>query len=183
MATYTLSYTGAEVNSAIGNAKDLFSTVHNWTAEQTFSQNITVDGLAYINGHLYLDNDLTVTNGVIVGAYKATADVDMDGYDIDNVQTINAQNITVTGDVTVSGMISGSITANDDLNMNNFNITGANEVVLNRITLDQQIGFVYSGTGIASAPFDGFYINSDGTITRFRTTGPIPASVLVVYFY
>ena len=37
MATYTLSYTGAQVNAAIGNATNLFSTVHTWTATQTFT--------------------------------------------------------------------------------------------------------------------------------------------------
>lgn len=212
MATYTLSHTGAEVDAAVTNALNIFSTAHTWTAEQTFtnltiqtgglyvaevntdeatieylrveggdaaasfhgpatfyneaiidssgsltvqgvatfSQNITVTGdvtagSATIGGEVDVSDDLIVTNGTIIGAYQATADVNMNGYGVDNAQFVSTQGLDLR---------SGSST----------------------------VSILSSGSGIASAPHDGFYINSDGTITRFMMTGSIPASVLVVYF-
>lgn len=212
MATYTLSYTGAEVNSAIGNAKDIFSTVHTWTAEQTFT-NLTIQtgGLtvAEINTNEATIEYLRVEGGDATASFYGPATFFNEAI-IDSSASLTvqgtatfSQNITVTGDVTAgsatingevdisddlivtNGTIIGAYKANNDADMGGYGIDNAQFVSTQGLDLksgSSTISILSSGSGIASAPHDGFYIDSDGTITRFRTTGSIPASVLVVYF-
>ena len=218
MATYTLSHTGAEVDSAVANALNLFSTPHTWTAEQTFT-NLTIQtgGLTVAE---ITTNEATIKSLRVEGAgafasfgggvvFKDYVTIESTGsLQVDGVANF-AQNVIITGDVTAGsatiggetdisgdlivsgGEIYGSFSATDDLDMNGYEITGTHALVAQTylgapelyVQKEQSVvSLVSSGSGIASAPHDGFYIDSDGTITRFRTTGSIPASVLVVYF-
>lgn len=212
MATYTLSYTGAEVNSAIGNAKDLFSTVHTWTAEQTFT-NLTIQtgGLtvAEINTNEATIEYLRVEGGDAAASFYGPATFFNEAI-IDSSASLTvqgtatfSQNITVTGDVTAgsatingevdisddlivtNGTIIGAYQANNDVNMDGYGIDNAQFVNSQELSVHKDsstVSIVASGAGIASASHDGFYITSNGSIVPFNATGTIPASVLVVYF-
>lgn len=212
MATYTLSHTGAEVDAAVNNALNLFSTPHTWTADQTFG-NLTIQtgGLtvAEINTNEATIEYLRVEGGDAAAVFHGPAtfynEAIIDSSASLTVQGIAtfAQNITVTGDVTAgsatiggevdvsgdvivsNGTIIGAYRANNDVDMDGYGVNNAQFVSTQGLDLrsgSSTISILSSGSGIASAPHDGFYINSDGTITRFRMTGSIPASVLVVYF-
>jgi len=212
MATYTLSYTGAEVNSAIGNAKDLFSTVHTWTAEQIFT-NLTIQtgGLtvAEINTDEATIEYLRVEGGDATASFYGPATFFNEAI-IDSSASLTvqgtatfAQNINVTGGViagsaefngevdisddliVTNGNIYGAFIANNDVNMDGYGIDNAQFVNSQELSVHKDsstISIVASGAGIASASHDGFYITSNGSIVPFNATGSIPASVLVVYF-
>lgn len=211
MATYTLSHTGAEVDAAVTNVTNLFTTAHTWTANQTFTNigvNISQGALSVTSGAT-----LMVTNGSslevkpggslrVLGASSFSVEGSSGTFTITPAATfqstvsvtgaLSSASLTTTGDVTVGGELYASITASDDLDMEGHDIVGAHDVAVTGFVGGPQlyvqkgqsiVEFVSSGSGIASAPHDGFYIDSDGAITRFRMTGSIPASVLVIYFH
>lgn len=125
MATYTLSHTGAEVDAAVNNATNLFSTSHTWTAEQTFT-NLTIQtgGLTVAE---ITTNEATIKSLRVEGAgafasfgggvvFKDYVTIESTGsLQVDGVANF-AQNIIVTGDVTAgSATIGGEVDINGDL--------------------------------------------------------------------
>lgn len=125
MAIYTLSHTGAEVDAAVTNATNLFSTSHTWTAEQIFT-NLTIQtgGLTVAE---ITTNEATIKSlrvegagafasfggGVVFNDYvtiESTGSLQVNG--VANF----AQNIIVTGEVTAgSATIGGETDINGDL--------------------------------------------------------------------
>ena len=204
MATYTLSFTGAQVNAAIGNATNLFSTVHTWTAVQTIQTPIitapTVTGTAQF-ADVVVDGDLTVTGTALFGDLESNViiravDMEVSGsltlgaastLTCDGTVTFNGtvqfnDDVDLAADLSVGGTLTASITASDDLDMDGYDITGATRVAVGS-SIEIGNGKVYlqfSGVGIASATYAGCYINTSG-ITAFAQGAAIPANVLVIY--
>lgn len=158
MATYTLSFTGAQVNAAIGNANNLFSTAHTWTGVQTIqgptisSPNIT--GTTYQSVTIF-DDDVTLQGGKLyAGSIEATGNVLFDGDLTCNGSTLIAAAATFTcdgtaefngtvdfddnvqfnddvsfnADVDIGGTLTASLTSTDDMDMNGYDITGATNI-------------------------------------------------------
>ena len=206
MATYTLSFTGAQVNAAIGNATNLFSTAHTWTGVQTIqgptiaSPNIT--GTTYQSTTIF-DDDVTLQGGTLyAGSIEAGGNILFDG-DVSCNSTLTVSSIAsftcegtaefnntvqfnddvdLAADLAVGGELIASITASDDLDMDGYNIENATRIAANS-AYELGNGKVYlqfSGAGIASATYAGCYIDASG-ITPFAQGGAIPANVLVIY--
>lgn len=209
MATYTLSHTGAEVDAAVNNATNLFSTPHTWTADQTFG-NLTIQ-----TGGLYVaeitTNEATIKSlrvegagafasfggGVVFNDYvtiESTGSLQVNG--VANF----AQNVIVTGEVVAgaaqfngetditgdlivnNGVIYGNLSATDDLDMNGNDITNAGMVSANKIRLNSKIEMFVTATGISSALHSGVYISmANGSVSAFSQGASIPIGALVIY--
>lgn len=179
MATYTLSHTGAEVDAAVTNATSLFSTVHTWTADQSFGN----ASIATLTATVLNANGATI-NALRVGGVSPELQVDAPS--------------TFNDDVTVDGQLSATmISADDGAITTDFSVGSLLEV-----GGDAQVtGTVYSNMASSlsfripsrilvefvaasvTAAHDGVYIASDSAaLTPFQTGATIPADVLAIYF-
>lgn len=193
MATYTLSHTGAEVDAAVTNATNLFSTSHTWTADQTFRNVLLPTG--------------TLDAATVVGANANFGDLLIGDYPNSRL-TVDApatfsQNITVTGDVTAgSATIGGETDISGDLIVTaSLNVTGPStfatitgtDIFGSRIesTLDVIAGrsirinsdkvTISFATAAGTMSADGVYISTSG-LTAVSEGDPYPANVLLIEF-
>lgn len=193
MATYTLSHTGAEVDAAVTNATNLFSTLHTWTADQTFRNVLLPTG--------------TLDAATVVGANANFGDLLIGDYPNSRL-TVDApatfsQNITVTGDVTAgSATIGGETDISGDLIVTaSLNVTGPSTFATitgtgifgSRIesTLDLIAGrsirinsdkvTISFATAAGTMSADGVYISTSG-LTAVSEGDPYPANVLLIEF-
>lgn len=198
MATYTLSFTGAQVNAAIGNATNLFSTTHTWTAVQTIQTPIitapTVTGTAQF-ADVVVDGDLTVTGTALFGDFESNVIIRAVDMEVSGSLTLGAasaftcdgtvqfnDDVDLAGNLSVGGELTASITASDDLDMDGYNIGNATRIAVTSVFEigNGKVYLQFSGAGIASATYAGCYINTSG-ITAFAQGAAIPVNVLVIY--
>lgn len=197
MATYTLSYTGAEVNSAIGNAKDLFSKTNTWTGTQTFgtasiaTANITTAQVSTLN----VSGNSTFTGASQMTSLTVQAITGIDASFSGNLAstgTAEFNDVSIDGDVAIDG----DLTINGEI-ASSLRVTGRTtftDVVEAGLGIDNRAGISFwegneenfgaymsfNHTAIASANMDGVYIDKTG-IHSFSVNDPIPANVLLIY--
>lgn len=210
MATYTLSFTGAQVNAAIGNATNLFSTAHTWTGVQTLQAPTiagpTITGNAYLDTVL-ADGDLTVSGVIYAGNIEATGNILFDGdvycrstlevsstatFTCDGSATFNDDiaingDAAIDGDLTITGAITSSLRVTGSATFTN-KIEAGQGIDNRRIISfwdgsDENFGayMYFTHTAITSDHMDGVYIDKTG-IHAFSSNDPIPANVLVIEF-
>ncbi len=180
MATYTLSHTGAEVDAAVANALNIFSTSHTWMADQTFG-NASVGSLTAT---------VLNANGATINALRIGGSVSAE-LQVDAPSAFN-------DDVTVDGQVSATrISAEDGAIASDFSVGNLLEV-----GGDSQVdGTVYSNmvssmsfripsrilvefvSASVTAAHDGVYIAANASaLTPFAAGATIPANVLAIYF-
>lgn len=196
MATYTLSHTGAEVDAAVTNATNLFSTSHTWTAEQIFT-NLTIQtgGLtvAEINTNEATIEYLRVDGGDAAAVFHGPATFFNEAI-IDSSASLTvqgtatfSQNITVTGDVTAgSATIGGETDISGELIVTG-NITGDRvkstlDLIAGRsIRINSDKVTISFKTAAGTMSADGVYISTSG-LTAVAEGGSYPANVLLIEF-
>ena len=118
MATYTLAYTGAEVDSAIGNAKNLFSKMNSWTGTQTFSS---------INAsHATITSATFTTLGAQTLSITSGADISsLDVASIDGVDATFSGTFVSTGSASFTGTCDiADLSVTTDISCDTFSSTG-----------------------------------------------------------
>ena len=203
MATYTLSYTGAEVNSAVGSALNLFSKTNTWTGTQTFNGALTISGETVADSTI---DELTVPTLLTC---DGTATL---GYTVvDDLHCVDASfsgDLVSTGSATFSGTCDiADLTVTTDTSTATLSVTygasvGGDLVVTGRIEVADDLiakdrvrvcdpgdeshycRIYFTKTAIASAPNDCFVIQDDGADwAKVISAGdPIPAMSLVFEF-
>lgn len=211
MATYTLSHTGAEVDAAVNNATNLFTTAHTWTANQTFTNigvNISQGALSVTSGATLMvttGSSLEVKPGGslrVLGASSFSVEGSSGTFTVTPDATFQSS-IFVTGDVsagsaTINGEtdISGDLIVTGDLSASGpatfATITGT-DITGNRIesTLDLIAGrsirinsdkvTISFETSAGTMPGDGVYISTSG-LTVVAEGAAYPANVLLIVF-
>ena len=209
MATYTLSYTGAEVNSAIGNAKNLFSATNTWTGTQTFgtsaiaTANITTANVATLN----VSGASTFTGASQMTSLTVQAITGIDAsFSGDFVSTGSA---TFSGSCEIADLLVTTDTATDTLSVaQNATVGGDltvdNDIVADRIEATTRIigdavntnslsveyqgdpsmsaKIKYTPNGIASASQDCVAITEGVGVAVIAQGSPIPAKSLYIEF-
>ena len=202
MATYTLSHTGAEVDAAVNNATNLFTTAHTWTADQTFGNVLlptgTLDAATVVGANAnfgdlligdYPNSRLTVdAPATFAGATEITA---AGSFTVNSTSTFNA-NVTVDGEVTATMISADDGAISSDFSVGNLLEVGGDAQVDGTVyaNLTSSLSFrIPSRVSIefvaasATAAHDGVYIASNASaLTPFSSGATIPAGVLVIYF-
>lgn len=192
MATYTLSYTGAEVNSAIGNAKDLFSTVHTWTGAQTFQAPIIAGGTitgARFQSVTIFEDDVTLQGDVICtgsficdGSATFNSTVAVSANTSINGNLAIASDLAVSGDARVDGeLIARTIRVTRGLNMDGNDIDGADRIYAGSLNLRGGKAAIVFRAEAGTMPADGVYISTSG-LTVAAYNDPHPANVVLIIF-
>lgn len=210
MATYTLSFTGAQINAAIGNATDLFSTAHTWTAAQTLQTPIiagpTITGTTYQSTTVF-DDDVTLQGGKLyAGDIESSGTALFDG-DVTCTSTLKVSSAasfvcegsatfstgpTINGETDIDGdlIVTGGLYASGPSTF--ATITGTDifgsriestlDVIAGRsIRINSDKVKLSFVTEAGTMSADGVYISTTG-ITAVAEGDPYPANVLLIEF-
>lgn len=202
MATYTLSHTGAEVDAAVNNATNLFSTAHTWTADQTFGNVLIPTGTldaATVAGANANFGDLLIgdypTSRLTVDApatfHGATEIASAGSFTVGSPSTFNAD-VTVNGDVSATFVTAEDGSIATDLSVGSALDVGGDARVAGTVyagavsspsfRIPARVSVEFSAASVTAA-HDGVYIASGASaLTPFSAGATIPSGVLIIYF-
>ena len=200
MATYTLSYTGAQVNSAIGSALNLFSKTNTWTGAQTFTGALTISGETVADSTI---DELTVPTLLTCDGTATLNSVSID--DLGCVDASFSGNFVSSGSATFTGTCDiADLTVTTDTSTATLSVTygasvGGDLLVAGRVEVandliakdrirvcdpndeDHYCRIYFTKTAIASASHDCVAIDDTGA-SAINAGDPIPAYSLIFEF-